>query len=381
MVDADTPQTIPAPDEQVISADTEPNGRSSSPMTCASDAASEDLSMQAVAVVNSLGIEERGSAESRPGGSGEEQEVPHASKASVTQGAVHMAPVADFASQVHHGTPSMPGLLPHLHGNGHFPQGAYLRPPSNGMYGFASDIMPSQAPLQHPGPVGVHHPQPFGYFPVGTWAMRANSGVLPLPQGGGYGPGGLAMGVLPPMSLAVPGAGSPVGLGLGHLPAIPDGLSSLQLGDHQRTVTHSVFLSRFGASPGRGAHGRVLVERTPAVSDGPDFNDPGGHLSHGLALSNGSSSLPGLSERRHAESPTSTADFSFFHSKWPISGENDSSLKVADADSNGLGKLSTSGAERTQCIGGSDLASTKPSLAAGEYSLFASAPSNGFGFF
>lgn len=368
-------------------------------MTAAPDSSSEDLSMQAVAAVNAQGFivsEERTSTESQPGASGEEQESPHASKPVVTQGAVHMVPVADFTSQVHHGSPSlgtMPGLLPHLHANGHqqvnFPQGAFLRPPSNGMYAFTTDM-----PLQHaiqppnmsPGPMNMHHPRPFGFFPVGPWAVRGNTGVLPLPQAGGYavsGPGGLSMGVLPPMSLAVPGSVSPGGLGPSHLPAIPDGLNSLQLGEHQRSVTHQVFLSRFGASPGRGSHGRVMVERSPGLTsdgvrvEGPVAADPG-HFNEGqMPLGNG------LNERRHTDSPTS-ADFSFFHSKWPISGganENDASLKASESDSNGLGNLPTSGAERTQCIGGSDGATMKSSLSAGEYSLFASAPSKGFGFF
>jgi len=252
-----------------------------------------------------------------------------------------------------------------------------------------------QPPNISPGPMNMHHPRPFGFFPVGPWAVRGSPGVLPLPQAGGYavpGPGGLSMGVLPPMSLAVPGSVSPGGLGPGHLPAIPDGLNSLQLGEHQRSVTHQVFLSRFGASPGRGSHGRVMVERTPGLAsdgvrvEGPVAADPG-HFNEGQmlplgqALSNGSSPSPGgLNERRHADSPTS-AGFSFFHSKWPISNENDASLKVSDSDSNSLGKLPTSAAERTQCIGGSDGATTKSSLPAGEYSLFASAPSKGFGFF
>lgn len=376
-------------------AETEPNAGSSSPMISAPDSSSEDLSLQAAAI-NAQGFtvsEDRTSTELQPGVSGEEQESPQV----VTQGAVNMVPVADFTSQVLHSSPSpgtMPGLPPpHLHANGHFPQGAFLRPPSNGMYAFATDMLPSQGPLQHApnmSPMNMHHPRPFGFFPVGPWAVRGSTGVLPLPQAGGYA-GVLSMGVLPPMSLAVPGTVSPGGLGPGHLPAIPDGLNSLQLGEHQRSLTHQVFMSRFGASPGRGgSHNRVMVGRTPGLaSDGvqgpvvaADFNE--GQMPLGQAVSNGSQSpLPGLNERRqHADSPTS-ADFSFFHSKWPISGGDDASLKVSESESNNSsGKLPTSAAaERTQCIGGSDGATKSSLLPAGEYSLFASAPSKGFGFF
>lgn len=401
------PRTASTTDgEQCVAIATDAEVRSSSPMISAPDSSSEDFLMQAEAVnAQSFTVsEDRTSTESQAGVSGEEQESPHAIQSVVTQGAVNMVPVADFTSQLHHGTGTMPGLPPHLHANGHqqvnFPQGGFLRPPSNGMYTFATDMLPSQGPLQHaiqppnmsPGPINLHHPRPFGFFPVGPWAVRGSTGVLPLPQAGGYavsGPGGLSMGVLPPMSLTVPGSVSPGGLGPGHLPAIPDGLNSLQLGEPQRSVTHQVYMSRFGASPGRGSPGRIMVERSPGLaSDGVRVEGPvaadfieGQMPPVSQALSNGSSPLSGgLNERRPSDSPTS-ADFSFFHSKWPISNENDASQKVSDSDSNSLGKLPTSAAERTQCIGGSDGATTKSSLPAGEYSLFASAPSKGFGFF
>ena len=373
----------------------------SSPIMTAPDTSIKNLSVPGVNAQGYSVPEDRTSAEPRPGVSGEGQESPHAPGPVVAQGAVNMLPAVDMTSQVHHSSPStvtLPGPSPHHHGHGHqqvnFPQGSFLRPPSNGMYPFTSDMMPSQGLLQHaiqppnmsPSSMSMHHPRPFGFYPVGPWAARGRTGVLPLPQAGGYsvpGPGGLSMGVLPPMSLGVPGSVSPGGLGPGHLPAIPDGLNPLQLGEHPQSVTHQVFLSRFGASPGRGSHARVMVERglEGAVSaDAGHCNES--QMPLGQALSNGSSPLPGIKERRHTDSPT-LADFSFFHSKWPISGganENDASLKVSDSDSNSLGKLPTSASERIQCIGGSD-GVTKPSSSAGEYSLFASAPSKGFGFF
>jgi hypothetical protein len=385
-----------------IAAEVDLKVESSSPRTTAPDPSSKNLSMPGVNAQGYTVSEDRASAEPRPGASGEGQESPHAPGPVVIHGAVNVLPVVDVTSQVHHSSPptvTLPGPSPHLHANGHqqvnFPQWSFLRPPNNGMYAFTADMMPSQGPLQHsiqppnmpPSSMNMHHPRPFGFFPVGPWAARGRTGVLPLPQAGGYavsGPGGLSMGVLSPMSLAVPGSVSPGGLGPGHLPAIPDGLNPLQLGEHPPSVTHQVFLSRFGASPGRGSHPRVLVERGlegTVSADAGHFNES--QMPLGKALSNGSSPVPGIKERRHTDSPTS-ADFSFFHSKWPISGgakENDSSLKVSDSDSNSSGKPPTSAPERTQCIGGSD-GVTKASPSAGEYSLFASAPSNkGFGFF
>lgn len=387
-----------------ISAEIDLKVEISSPIITAPDSSSKNLSTPGVSAQDYTVSEDRTSSEPRPGASGEGQESPHAPVPVVIQGppAVNMLPVVDMTSQVHHSAPptvTLPGPSLHLHANGHqqvnFPKGSFLRPPSNGIYAFTAELMPSQAPLQHsiqppnmsPSSMNMHHPRPFGFYPVGPWTARGRTGVLPLPQAGGYpvsGPGGLSMGVLPSMSLAVPGSVSPGGLGPGHLPAIPDGLNTLQLGEHPQSVTHQVFLSRFGASPGRGSHARVMVERglegTTVSADAGHFTES--QMPLGQALSNGSLPLPGVKERRHTDSPTS-ADFSFFHSKWPISGganENDASLKVSDSESNSLGKLPTSASERTQCIGGSD-GVTKPTSSAGEYSLFASAPSKGFGFF
>ncbi|KAG0574071.1 hypothetical protein KC19_VG231800 [Ceratodon purpureus] len=372
----------------------------SPPRTTAPDNPPVNLSMAGVTAQDYTVSEDRTSAELQPGASGEGQESSHAHGQVVIQGAVNISPTVDMTSQVHHSSPStvtLPRPSPHLHANGHqqvnFPQGSFLRAPSNGIYSFTADMMPSQGPLQHslqppnmsPSSMNMHHPGRFGFYPVGPWAARGRTGVLPLPQAGGYavsGSGGLSMGV-PPMSLGVPGSLSPGGLGPGHLPVIPDGLNPLQLGEHPQSAKHQVLLSRFAASPGRGPHARVMVERGmegTVSADAGHFNES--QMPLGQALSNGSSPLPGIKERRHTDSPTS-ADFSFFHSKWPISGganENDASLNVPDPDSNTLGKLPTSASERIQCIGGTD-GVTKASSSAGEYSLFASAPSKGFGFF
>ncbi|KAG0504669.1 hypothetical protein M758_N028400 [Ceratodon purpureus] len=383
-----------------IAVETDSNVEISSPSTTVLDNPPK-FSMPGVSAQDYTVSEDRTIAESQPGASEEGQEFSHAHGQIVIQGAVNMPPVVDMTSQVHHSSPStvtLPGPSPHLHANGHqrvnFPQRSFLRPPSTGMYAFTADMMPSQGHLQHtlqppnmsPSSMNMHHPRPFGFYPGGLWAAHERTGVLPLPQAGGYavsGPGGLSLGLHPPMSLGIPGSVSPGGLGPGHLPAIPDGLNPLQLGEHPQSVTHQVFLSRFGASPRSGSHARVMVERGlegTVSADAGNFNE--GQMPFGQALSNASSLFPGIIERRHTDSPTS-ADFSFFHSKWPISGganENDASLKVLDPDSNTLGKLPTSASERTQCIGGTD-GVTKASSSAGEYSLFASAPSKGFGFF
>ncbi|XP_024377831.1 uncharacterized protein [Physcomitrium patens] len=385
-----------------------------SPGTSAPNSEDESVSVQevvpAVNAENCVVLEDIIYTDSRQGSSEEGQDSPRVLRPVATQGALNYVPETGLITQQHHSYRSagiLSGPSAHVHTNSHqqvnFPQGSLLRPPNNGMYAYTTDMLASQGHLQNaiqppsmaPGAMNMRHPRPFGFFPMGPWAARGRTGVLP-PQACVYavsGPGGLPMGVLPPISLAAPGSVSPGGFAPNHLSAIPDGLNPLQIRDNQHNGTHQMYLSRFGDSPGRGSHGRIMVERTPGLkSDGSQVEGTSaadvGHVREGQkflghALSNDSQSpLLGMKERHHTASPTS-ADFSFFHSKWPISGgtnKTEAFTKASDSDTYRSSNLPVSCAERTQCLLGPDGVS-KSSLPVGEYSLFASAPSKGFGLF
>ncbi|XP_024399022.1 uncharacterized protein [Physcomitrium patens] len=420
-----TDSNAPIPVQTCITADdgqegdlatgTDTKGDSVSLTTSTSDSSSKTLPVQREPLVaNAQGYavpEERTNTESRPGASCSEQGVQSLhvpSSVATTQIAANMVLLADSPSPRTHCSSSPSGTLsetcPHLHASGHqlvnCPQDNLLRPPCNGpIYPFATDMSSSQGPLHYaipppnlaPSSLNMHHP--FGFYPVSPWAAHGRTSVLQMPQAGGYtvaGPGGLCMAVLPPMSLNGPGPMPPVGLG--HLPAILDGLNPLQLREQHQNTIQQVFLSRFGI-PGKEFSSRGIAERVPCFSSengwsegavaadvGHSSENRNGHV--GQAVSNASSPFPGVKDRRPTDSPT-TAVFSLFHSKWPITGganEKDGSLEDSNSDASGMNNLTTNGAEKPQCMGGSDEL-RKSSSSAGEYSLFASAPSNGFGFF
>lgn len=351
--------------------------------------------------------------------------VLHVSRPVLTQGTASMAlPGLDSTPQLHHvdnssiplGNGSSPPPQQHLHSNGHMPmsytQENPVRPqPKGGMYAF-TDMLPLQGHVQqhsmqqvpnmlHGGPMNMHHQQQqFGYFQVAPWPARGRNGVLPLPQPGGFlisGPGGIgvSMGVIPPMSMGVPGSLQtvPVGLGVGRLPAMPNGLNSVQFREHQQ-----VFLSRFGGPGGRGGldnRGLVqlipglpstsLLEAIPATAD-VSPNAPGEHSS----LANGALAMPNAQKETGQIDPR-ISDFSLFHSGWPISGgsskESENSIQVSKGDNSSSENVSKSVLpEKIRCkASGLDEQAAagvvKPNLASAEYSLFASAPSKGFGFF
>lgn len=302
------------------------------------------------------------------------------------------------------GTGPTPPALVHSHGHppiGH-PLGGLSRQQPKSMYAF-SDMRPPQGPVQHSmqlpnmpsSAMHGHHQQSFGYYQVGPWAARCRNGVLPLPQPGGFlvpGPGGLGltMGVLPPMSLPVPGSlqAAPVGLGVGRLPALPNGLNPIQFREH-------VFLPRYGG-PGRGGlDPRGPVQMIPSmppngqVDTSTSTDGAEGHRATGQAVSNGTSS-PILNKDSEQPEPPSTLDisgFSLFHSGWPASGvsnETDTSSQVPKKDSTRVANVAGCIPEEACHKGGLDekgIGVTKLSSHSGEYSLFASAPSKGFGFF
>lgn len=350
--------------------------------------------------------------------------VLHVSRPVPTQGTVSMAlPGLDSTPQLHHvdnssiplGTGSSPPPQQHLQSNGHmsmsYTQENPVRPqPKGGMYAF-TDMLPLQGHVQqhsmqqvsnmlHGGPMSVHHQQqPFGYFQVGHWAARGRNGVLPLPQPGGFlisGPGGIgmSMGVIPPMSMGVPGSLQtvPVGLGVGRLPAMPNGLNSVQFREHQQ-----VFLSRFGGPGGRGVpDNRGLVQLIPGLPStslleptlaAADVNPNA--LGEHSSLANKALPMPNAQKEMGQIDPK-ISDFSLFHSGWPISGgsskENESSIQVSKGDNSSLENLSKSVLpEKIRCkASGLDEQAAagvaKPNLASAEYSLFASAPSKGFFF-